>query len=1822
MVQRIAGLSLVLLLLVVGSPAYPQDSPSAQTAEEKAETERIIAEALKQAYDRVLDLSGALGYSNGYYKVSDEYLKEEVFRGDLATDLRKATDDYKATVASALLFRTKDLTSHKAVADALTRSLLEAERDVINLRRGLAGVYKAQLDALEDRFRDDPAALARVQARVRGQHVARLKLAYHKLTAIQTKFSSHAGLVTVSERPDLTIHPPNAISSPRTINWITYYIAQLVDRLVEVGSEYPDEGFDEDIVAYLYDQERDFLIREVMALVHHAPLLNVQTGVPFTDFQRRQVTNYLRRNIADYVRVRPLRMPMRDDELVKIAERLDIQATSASSIMSQFVQGADNPSPRQFFLAAKIAMSEINNQAVEDFRTQYLQSDEGFWTTGLGSVLRANDMGATLDGPEGITIVRNRLQEFELELENISRIFDQAYSTENPADLSEGARNTLKDFGMVVEYQDDETGETKYQYHTVNATQGIGDFLDKKKVDLNIPGATVWNVITPKNIAITAASSYIPGLGARWITTGLEAAGYSSGAVMLGKFLMESTISAGMAGAQEAVESYMADETFTVNYEKILLESYGLGAIQEVAGFANNHILEHLVRNISEDASYAATRAFFKQALQEDPSVARKLYEFVNANTGILLDASVGYAFQPMIDGQPMDAAAFQSMLMQNALARIIDSTVTSASELSSNLRQKGASDVIVNMAEQNPELAAEIIANQKKRIEKDNEAKRAFEAYTTEEGFSAGTYFHKMLTGEFDWNTTKKLLTDRDISIERMDQIAVYRYAMIEDVVAKGRERSTEVVKRNLDRFYAYELSKTNDPAVARRRTIERVQWEMDLISQNPEIPGSGGRVSDVDRSSASVFLRRAMVEVAEINGRLATGELVVTTGQAIDSNEYFDSLPIIKESAQYQAEMRGKDGSDIGLARIDHENAMHAISMSMALKGASAEQADIYFAAKQRELVVDVQAGRKSADEMALFNKKLDWAKKSITDARQQLKDLAMGHAEKSGVDMTTAYARAQEDLYNQRLLEINNDVWDLHLANSDPNIGPDHPDSLIIRARLLRRLAIANRDGINTYSSPVTIDLIINGIQFPVKERLPDGTEIEVDYTFDDRMEDETYTIESKLKGLYTEKDIDGARAGQDMYLMKYINYYRAGKANEVAVARAIGKYMERAFFFDGINGKLMKDILSLPETDPKRRLFLASKELVKNKGDLVKLGGILAEMSRGQTKSQQAGLAELFYLMEQAFPRFRGSTGVVTSRPVAAPLQLSVIDAESILLGGAALIFEALVAEKRKKEAMRSVAGEEFVLDLINDQLAMNERETNYVTARLDELRELAEQYSLKDWEAIRRQGREWDFYRGIQGALIWPQGILMPRPGQQVTQSAAREVRDGVTKSRDAYRDAQRRTLAGDIDEILSESPKASTYRQLKNRLDQLKSDQQRLQKERTEALRLVERQKPYIGLDVSGRWSCRAMGEYVGVLEVAHNKSDPKQPLSGELYKAFLDPEPFVKFDANYRFGRVSGVWYAPGKSSSPPSTGLPAMVPARPLEMTVNARNQRLRFSGTPVHASIPVDWSSLTCKRDSMGLENPDDVWVNVRAQPLDNRLKDEQPDETFGLFSVRVDTPEGEELISSGELYRNGRPVRGPWFRAGRYMMVAWLSKKRVRMPVTIHASQNNVVRLKAGALKIRETAPGGTLRSRYSVFDVDDLNTPVKSGDYREDGTVILAPGTYTLVLERNGLLTKEYIEVDARDMVPVEVEWSELVLEARNGSDLKIRSIQSAGLGQESVEHQLQSFTHSQEKPSHSMFLLPGLKEVEVEMDGSLMRKEIMLIEGQRSVSRF
>lgn len=195
--------------------------------------------------------------------------------------------------------------------------------------------------------------------------------------------------------------------------------------------------------------------------------------------------------------------------------------------------------------------------------------------------------------------------------------------------------------------------------------------------------------------------------------------------------------------------------------------------------------------------------------------------------------------------------------------------------------------------------------------------------------------------------------------------------------------------------------------------------------------------------------------------------------------------------------------------------------------------------------------------------------------------------------------------------------------------------------MRAEILRKASIAMRDGINTYTSPVTLDVVISRVQKDFKgPKLDPGGKPVLDRNGDpvmekmkaaDRLADSTFdNAKGNALEVFSDLDLEGMAFDQDSFIFEHIKKFNAGLENESQTGRALGKYLERIFLSDCARQVDIDAIRARPADDPTRRLLEITEHLVKSKGDLAGIVRILSEFSRQKprtARNRSAPLEEL-------------------------------------------------------------------------------------------------------------------------------------------------------------------------------------------------------------------------------------------------------------------------------------------------------------------------------------------------------------------------------------------------------------------------------------------------------------------------------------------------------------------------------------------------------------------------------------------------------------------
>ncbi len=1599
-----------------------------------------IETAINKSFERLADIGGGVDFRGSDTYVGEIWEYESKSKTSNAGQWISAEENYRNTVDSGCVFRTRNINSRAASAALIKPLVIKARQDLQALYTEIAGLHQEEAKILYPggQIVRTPTEINAALIEFRGRMLACVKAAYLRASVINSYYSSLAGLVKLADLPDLAVRirthfvtpgAPPVFRMDREVNWITFYLAQLVDRLIIINSKVPEVSEREypRIQAYLRDEERDIIYKEIVRLAQTATLFNSKTGATFTVHQRTQVSVNILKNIADYIASKPLPIPLDGNRLNDLAARIRTHVATPGARIAEFIEGADDPTPREFFFAAKHALSESCGQAAHQFR-QYLGTDHTRLDTGLGTLLRFYNVDLSLSGGEGLAVVNSRLTKFEAEADDLSNLFDIAARTDDPGELHPNVRDRLAKFGLVVAYKNPKTDKIDYAYNVINATASIGDFINREEVELKIPGDTLLDLINVKSVAITVASTYIPALGTRWLVSGLTA-GSRLGHI-IGKIAIEAVSELVSGVGMELAQNYAEGKGFTANYEKALIESLFGVPLQGMATETTSYILKSAVRRASMNAQSASVFHFFRKALLDKPSHAGELYKIINESTELLADTAMGFAVQPFIKDAPTDMAAFQAMLLQGAIAQSVMRGMGSLNNrLNVEVQLDSLDNPVLKKVLSVPGFRAEITAKIRERSLKVRKMTKAYQAAVSDVDFNAESHFHAMLTGETDFAATKQLLKDKQMPDGMIDEVGRLRLKKIEQDVHDARPIATQRIAEAKEHFIEFELRNNGgDRDAAEVAAQKRIKWERDLVNQDPEIPGAKTAISDIDRATRSTFMRRALVKVGEMNARLEAGDDVVTLGESIDTNEYYKSLPLLNDSIQYQERMRGRECTDteLGFGEWSHEEASHAIALSRPISQAEAGklaielevdrenarkalelsntpkdtidfimlmydrsvvselkaktgELDNYFEVRKENYRKELKAKNVSMErikaEMVQFDRKLAWARDNVKKTRGDLARRAREHMENADITISkeTAMYKAKEDLYHERLKEISDEVWRLNQLNDE--FGPASQQALTVRAKILRLLAIANRDGINTYSSAVTIDLIVGKTQIPVEVTAADGTVSKKKIGTLKRIADRNYTNKAGGKlAHYSDKDIQAAIRDQDADLIKHFNLYRMGKLGEVDLARAVAKYVQRIYYFKSILGTDIEAIEARPDTDPEKKLWDAAKKIVKNKGDMAKMSEIVIKLSRKALPSEVSGVVEFLYLVERSFPRFRGLTGVVPGLkvPTVAP-SLHVKGGEDFAGVALSLLAEALAKDLFKIETTRKVAGEKAVVDFLTDALKGIDREEAHLLARQKELLALTRKHRMRDWDRISDFGREMDFWGGMHDTLIYWATVQQERRAT----FTATWVLDNHTTAKRMYDRLLATETPGDPDAILMADPKAGGYHRLKARLAALKERRTRLSKEREKARKAAEIQEKFRGLDMSGTWTCDDQTGNVRELDITHVASGTEQNFTAELYREVLSPgeDPWIRLKGTYSLGRLYGVWWSDTDLSEPPDPGMPALRAARHFDVFVNEANTELRFTEQAlVHPDIAIDWPKMTCTR--INLEPPSDL------------------------------------------------------------------------------------------------------------------------------------------------------------------------------------------------------------------------------------------------------
>jgi hypothetical protein len=1764
----------------------------------------------------------------------------DIARKVMAENLQRARAQLRKSVIGYLQFQTANLLTQQERERELLFWVRSTESGLQEMIKTAPAVYEDSRNLLVEAqdeakraMRPAPLGtreLASTLSRLQSLWTGRIDAAYVIAATAHEFFSGAVRIVEVGHYKDVFVDPQLYGLRVADTNWNIFYLLQLTERYVEASTT---EGLGSDMLgtrrAFL-ERERQTLLRIIIRLAYGSALVNPETNQPFLPKDRRVVGDAILKNLTEYIKIRSARPDASSLRIGEAMQRFESMTNSLEARLSSYISGGSEPSPREFFLAAGLVLSQEAMKPVEKYRNEYLQADKAVWESSLATLMRTNNSDLTFDSTNSIIVVRAALDQYLAEAESIAVMFRAAAGEDDPSELPEATQIVFKNFGFIVESADPATGDEKLAYHVPNSFQGLGDFVRGQQREAGIPGESFFEFINAKTVGMTLATTYLPSLGTRWMMAGIAAPTARGTAVA--EFIVDAMVSASVDTTVELVTNYRKDGKFTAKWEKILLESFVLGALQDVAGNNLEKGLRGIVRDIGNDPGSAQLSEFFEDSMKGDPSRAKQFYEFVMVNSRMAQDAAIGMAFQTLVEGEAFNLAHLQAALLQGTLSRsVVGGANLTQARLRSILREKGAPKFVRDAFDSDPALAKEVIQHHNELARKESDLLKRHQLMVEVSGSSAEKHYEMMVRNEFPWADTQTLLLKEGISQKTLEQVGDIRWNTFDNIGFIARQLSEHQMQRSFGKFYEMEMKRNGgDTELSRELALKRQQWELALIKQKLQIPGARKANSDIDRSAFSVFMRQNMVEMWDLHARQFEGRELITSGEAIDANEYYNVFPFITESLAFHEDMAAIEVSGIPGAN-NHEEAMHAIALSGGMRHLDADEIDIYVT----NIVDDILGSVRTEDlpktrvAVAAFRERAKWAKQHVLDSRREIADIARNNGNPDADDPHADLQRAKDELYQRRLEEINEKRWELFQL--EESIGSGSPAAKELRAEILRKASISMRDGINTYTSPVTLDVVISRIQSDFKgpkldaDGKPvfdeDGNPVMEKMKAADRLMDSTFNnAEGNKLSVFSDLDLEGMGFDQDSFLFEHIKKFNLGLENEAATGRALGKYLERVFLSDSARQLDIKAIRERPEDDPTRRLLESTEKLVANKGSPTAIVEILSNISRKNPRSSLNGVAEMFYLMEEAFPRFKGMTGVVSSgsqRPPPVGDRKLFNQTNGVI---ALMAADAMAKSKSTQTMIREAAGSDAVARYTSDRITEIDRELALRDEQLDGVRAAASDMRLRNWEKIDDLARQVSFRQGILENIPW-------RDQRATSYQAARNRQEGLRRDLMNLRSTP---VSGDIDSILDKDPDDRIYRQLTNRVDWLNFLRAGYAKDHEEAKRVGEVTRVYKDMNLSGRWVCSTGARTAAVMNVAHKAGGlrgsfeaqlvvDKEALDAPFLADWAPEDAYVRLSSNFLEGRLRGSWWAPGVMVEPPEgSQLPPLPAGRTFEARVSKDGVMMRFTNAPHHPDVNIDWAALQC-RVMEGIDSSPKSFVQISHQALPANLQ--SYDDTFGGIDSTLVTPDGTTSVPdySIAIYRGRTIVRGPMVPAGNYRIRVTMGNSSENHSVEVLSRKMTKLTLRTGGLEISELSPSGSVRSVIEVHRTEDPTNSVYQGEYEAGQVIPLPPGYYDVSLTANGVQTIRNVEIESRRVTPIEAQWSELVVRAApDHSDIASVVVSIAGLEASAIILPAKTVNPSERR----YFLAAGEYSISIQTESGKKSEKVILTPQRRSFKTF
>ena len=1110
----------------------------------------------------------------------------EALAADNAAALAQARAAFRQSVTAELLLETAGMSAEEraqairrraaAAAERWNRARQTARDYLINRLRGTPTSAREpifdsvadSLDAARAEMEMTAEAVRRVDPMVETANGLRVNATQDRLRELLDRITSN--YVEEPLRPSYGIKPGDISGAPDEERQAEYWLRQ---------------------------REREADVAEYVRLARGGVMVDPATGAVIEGTERQRLARNAEQQLVDALRRANLNegvlatlMGFADTRGAVAGERAaDIAASDEYRALDFIMPSLGGAQAQEIFRALAVAVRQEQDR-INSWRVARIpeggQGGVSGWLyenfvakqkVGLGRASEIGGWGLTRDSLEEID---RRIAIFQRDADAVVAAFAAAAQTPNPKDLPRAQHRLLEQYGYIAR---DAEGNETYKIPTdARVSQRIGR-------NLNLPGASWLDIISGANVMKLVVLAAAPELAAARFGVLLEGLELGAGTVRIGVFVAES-----LAGtALDAGISLATGEK--IDAERMAIESLFLAPIVQGASRAAGEAGSALASLFKDRARRQTAEAFLTQTLGLASESALQTYWQAN------LQGKVTYEdfLSNLVNGAISRGA-------RGALDRAADARGTAVEAIRGYRQGRVEIPPALDPVFAGPEGRAartetlDRAAESQKQFDEAVRQLREVVGDDLSHADAPARLVSALEQGRYTWADLKTLYRRDPARMKPLMAAANAARARFADrIVADARIRARENIDAD-HRANAARLSEAlkNDPAQLKEALAANDAWrtqQLDLVAKDPFAPGSKDVTSDIDRSTASPYLRNALKEISDL--LLAVdGSRPPTTARAYDLNEYIDVFPIIKRTK----EMDLSRESTPGFPGLTHRQAIEAIALSAAM---------LHMSPAQRARFKENTIAAAPAADQPRVRQQFQLAEASLNrgerDLKAEIDRLVAAGADRSSPDTVT---RARDNLYGQRTQRLHD------LESQLARVQPGSDEARRLAAEIEREWSFTLREGIETYSTFAGLDVIV--VEGQLKE-----------VSIRQLIDRAGFTADAL--GMTREQ----ARAmlnDQTLMIVEHVRAFQEGHESTLDAASALGKYAERAVLALKLAGE---DIRS----GPAAALDAIAKLLVENRKDPAALKEQLEAFGNGDA---DRGLQNLVNLIEVAVPGLQG------------------------------------------------------------------------------------------------------------------------------------------------------------------------------------------------------------------------------------------------------------------------------------------------------------------------------------------------------------------------------------------------------------------------------------------------------------------------------------------------------------------------------------------------------------------------------------------------------